>query len=149
MTVTVIEPDAIGSIEIVAHVNVRGAISIQIAEGYGEAPVERGLGKRLPGLVEKRAVGEREGREMAAAIVQKKHVGFAILVLSKSARRTRSDFEDETICQVRFRNRTPIDRGHSGLAFDHFDGETGVGLIPDGDGAIIGPVKIEVAVTVD
>ena len=45
MAMAVIEPDTIGSLEIIADVNIRGAIAIQIAKGDGESPIERRPGQ--------------------------------------------------------------------------------------------------------
>src|SRR5437667_11737641 len=53
MGVTVIDPDSVGSLEIVADVKVRGAVAVQVAKRRAEAPISRRLDQRPAILVQK------------------------------------------------------------------------------------------------
>ena len=65
----VVDPDAVGGLEIVADVNVGRAIAVEVVEGDSKVQVAGRFLKRLAGLGQKGAVGPRDGGEMGLAVV--------------------------------------------------------------------------------
>src|SRR6185369_8648371 len=55
-------------------------VGIEIAEHHREAPVERSVCERFSILIQERTVGERQGREMPVAVIEKNGVGLAVLI---------------------------------------------------------------------
>ena len=66
----VVQPEHVGILEVVAHVQIRRAVPIDVGELGGQAEVLRRGGERLAVLVAEPARGPRDEREMPLAVVQ-------------------------------------------------------------------------------
>src|SRR5690348_1477838 len=78
-TVTVAEPPAIRILEVVADINVRLAVAIDVANNRGETQLPRRLGQWRPGFIEESTVGPGLLSEPAMAVIQIISARFAIL----------------------------------------------------------------------
>src|SRR2546428_14176815 len=77
MTVTVVDPDAIGRPVIIANVNVREPIAIQVAECRGESPIQGRSAERFGGFVEECSAGPWDLNEMSFPVVEIKNIRLA------------------------------------------------------------------------
>ena len=142
-TLTGVQPDAIGRGEIVAHVDVWRAVAVEIAHHYGQSPVVWGRAQRAPVFVQKRAIGEREGRKTAMPVVAIQSVGLAVLHdLAALASR-------EAANQIWLRHRTALILQDHRAARLIVDAEAGVWFVTHGHTAIISNVNIESAIAID
>ncbi len=147
---SIIDPEAIRRLEIVAHVNVRRSVAVDIAEHDREPPVKRRLRQRPPMLVKKRALGERHRYKPSRTLIPQQHIRLPVLVVGESASAGLfADLEIEAIHQFRIRQRFSIHTGNLRRAVDGAEGEAGVGLVPDRDDPIVGNIDIQVSVTVN
>src|SRR2546422_5657065 len=85
MAFGIIDPKPIGRLEVVANINIRGAIAVEVAEHRCQTPVKRRLGQGLAILIQKSSVGPGERCEMAFAVIVIEDVGFAVFLVDESA----------------------------------------------------------------
>src|SRR6266704_7190086 len=111
--VPVVDPDSVASHEVVAHVQVRLAVVVEVAEHRAQSPIQRRLAQGLALFIQKSALGERYQLEPAITRVAVERVRLAQLLLGKLA----STFailgylEHEPIGPLRVGQRPAIDRG--------------------------------------
>ena len=74
MAPAVVDPDAVGRLEIVAHVNVGRAVAVDVAEHDRQSQVARRVAQRMAVGCEKRAVRPGDRSELALAVIQIEHV---------------------------------------------------------------------------
>src|SRR5437763_15888948 len=74
--VPIIKPNAVVTLEIVAYIQIRETILIQISAQNGQTPIQWGLLQRTALLVSKTPVGPGSRREMTSTIIEIQHVGF-------------------------------------------------------------------------
>src|SRR5256885_17262460 len=79
ISVSVVEPELIGVLEIVADIEVGRAVAVHVVESGGEREVIRLLGKRLSVFATKAWTGDRRAREMAVPVIQEKQIRFRAL----------------------------------------------------------------------
>ena len=79
MTVPVIEPDSVRGMEVVADVEIRNAVAVQVTKGRRQTPIVWRLPERATTFVQKRPVRPRLRREMPVAVVVIEHVRLALL----------------------------------------------------------------------
>src|SRR5437667_8683533 len=76
VAMAIVYPAAVRREGIVAHVNIRGPVAIDIAEHNRQPLVPRRGGQRFAFLVQKCAVGPRNRPEIPAAIVEEERIRF-------------------------------------------------------------------------
>src|SRR5688572_24757632 len=75
----VVDPDAVRRLEIIAHVNVRRAVAVDVAQQHRETEIHRLLFEWLAVLVEKRSTGPRQRGELSLAVIEIHRARFAKL----------------------------------------------------------------------
>ena len=134
-----VQPDAVRPIdEVVADVEVRQSVAVQVAEHRGQAPIRRCFLQRVAVLVEEHADVPRGGDEVAAALVHVELVAFAFFEHLGRAARVRES--QETV--ARFDDRRAVGRAARGHP------QAGR-VVVDRVGAVMRDVQVEVAVAVD
>src|SRR5438093_9583574 len=78
-SLAVIDPNPVGGPIIIANIKVRESVAVEIAESCGQPPIQRLRGQWLACFIEKCALGPGDWTEMSFAIVEIKHIGFAVL----------------------------------------------------------------------
>ena len=121
----------VGRPVIVADVEVGRAIIVQIPESGGQSPVQRRVGQRFPSLVEEGAVGERDGAEVGASVVEIKNIRLAELQES-------AVLKPNSVAQLGRHRRLLVNEHHGNAR-----------SIPDVIGPVVANVKVESAVAVD
>ena len=79
ISVSVVEPELIGVLEVVADIEVGGAVAIHVVEARGEREIVGLLDEWFSVHVEKSRRRERHAREMPCAVVEKEEVGLGAL----------------------------------------------------------------------
>src|SRR5438128_8148490 len=102
VAMAIVYPAAVRREGIVAHVNIREPVAIDIAEHYRQPLVPRRSGQRFAILVQKGAVGPRNRLETPPAIIEVKRIRFSQLVHDAV-----DDFD-----------ALPVTTAHNGLAVD-------------------------------
>src|ERR1041385_4165850 len=77
LPMTIVDPDPVRRITVIADIYIRGAVTVDVAEHHREAPIV-GEGHGMALFIRK-SVGPGGCFEMAAAIVEVEHVRFAAL----------------------------------------------------------------------
>src|SRR5436309_2502056 len=128
----VIDPDSIRGLKIVAHIDVRKAVAIEVVEHDREAQIPRRAFERFALLSQKRPIRPRHWRENSLAVIEVKHVRLA-------------QFDQQAIDNLQ---PSALPAGDLRLAIDVADGNRSAAsqnsVLP-----IIGYVEIERAVAVD
>ena len=78
MTGAVVQPEPVGSLKIVANVDVRQTVAVDVTNLHSQSKVRRWR-DRTPIFISKSGF-PRNGREVCLVIVQVKHIRFAIFV---------------------------------------------------------------------
>src|SRR5437868_4436017 len=84
-----IDPNAIGRFEIIAHINIRTPVAIEVAHHHRKAPIKRRQLQGLAVFIQECAASPGNGGEMAMTIVQIKRVRLAVFFMIESALSTR------------------------------------------------------------
>ena len=134
MTFPVVEPQPVGCPKVVAHVDVRRPVAVQIAECHRIAPIPRRASQRFAVFVQKCPVGPGQRREMALPVVEIYQAGFAVLLKNSIG-------EDEAVPQRRRHGHLAVFPGHVDLVKLH--------AISDRLRAIIGHIQIKRAVAIN
>ena len=140
-TAPVVYPKPVGVAEVVAYIQVRREVAVDIAERHGKSPVARG-GKRLSVLAGEGALLEHHFLEPAGAVVQVKTVSLRQFP-DEAARR-----HQKPVAEPRLEGGLPVDAGDHPLAIPPPQREprARVGDVHHID--VIGHVQVEVAVAV-
>src|SRR3954466_8618918 len=77
---SLVEPDAVGTIKVVADVNIGKTVAIDIANHHGQPPVEERLGQRMSVFVEECATGKRDRNEVCSSHVFIEDVDLALFI---------------------------------------------------------------------
>src|SRR6185369_7440472 len=132
MPVSIVDPAPIRREAVIANVNIRKAVAIQIAKYRGQSLVPGSLTKRLAVFVEKGPVGPRNRREFSFAVVQIQNVRLAQLI-----HHSVDDFDPLGVSSAD--NRLTVDVGKSEHSARPKNREN----------SVIGNVKIQRPVAVD
>ena len=138
----VIDPDAVRREQVVADINVRRTVAVEVVKLRRETPVPRRVGQRHPIFIEERTVRERPRLEMSSAVVEIQDIRFA--EFQHVTRRS----ENETIRVIRQRSRPVVHRRNHRSAFDELPVELCCLFIADGFRAKVRDIKVQRAVTV-
>ena len=138
----VIDPNSILGVKVIADVNVRRAVAIDIVEHDRERPVI-GHGDRAAVLTEKRPVRPTERKEPALPVVAVKPIRFA--VFQNAGNRIHS----ETPLQVGRGDRLSVHRQELELAIEGGDFEASIGFIPPGAGPVVGHIEVQKTIAID
>ena len=134
-----VEPQPVGPVdEIIAHVQVRLMVAVEVAEHHRQTPVPGGIAQGLSALVQKQSDIPRSHHHVRPTPVDVERVGF-------------SPFQDLEVA---------VEGGDSEVAILRFDHRAAVGLatldepaafgrIVEGVGAVVGDIHVEVAVAID
>ncbi len=109
----IIEPHAVGSAEIVAHIDIRLAIVVEVPEHDTQSPVKGGLDQRSSIFIEKSSLGERHKLEPATTQIAIEAISVAQFLVREFylALQIGVDVEEEPISPFRVGERPAIDRG--------------------------------------
>ena len=75
---SLVKPDAVRRIKIIADPDIRQAVLVQIPDQHTEPPIKRRQGQRMTVFVQESATVERDDREAGAAVVVIKDIRFAV-----------------------------------------------------------------------
>src|SRR5262245_48105634 len=128
----VVDPDAVGSLKIVADINIGMPVGIDVAEHNRKALVPGRGCERLAFLIEEAPISPRRSLEGAFAVINVKGVGFAEFDHSAV-----NNFKALTVAATD--DRPSIDRAHRNRS----------ATAQDGILAVICDVEVEVAITID
>ena len=143
LSFAIVDPDTIFAGKIVAEINVRRAVVVDVAKHHRQSPVVRRFLQRLSLFIKKRSVGKRNRSELPTAFVAQKHISFAVFLdLSVFAQLKPPN-------QIRLRNRSTVDAQYDRLSVDRVPVETGLRVISDGVRAVIGNIKVQIPVAIN
>ena len=138
-----IDPDPVGRIKIVADVDVREPVPVDVPEHDRETPIIRRFGQRFSVLVEKRSAGERNRHEICPALVAIEYIRFPQLLDAALGA------HNEPVCQVRPGCRPAIKAVQHHLAVDPFEGCVCIGHVHQRRCAVVGDIEIQTAIAID
>ena len=138
-----VDPDPVGRLEVVAHVEIGPSVAVHVTEHRRQPPVVRRLGQAPAVLVEKGTGGERHRREGAPAIVQIQAVRLAVLYDFSVC------FQRKTPNRVGGLERHAVDGYDFRLAVDGAAPKLDARLVADGECPVIDHVQVEVTITID
>ena len=132
-----VDPNAVGPvIIIVAHVDVRQPVAVDVAKHRRQPPIARRLGQRLAVLVEKRTGRPGHGRKPAFAVIEVQKIAFA-------------NFDDFDSAALRGQSHETVGGRHHHFAVHQPGLDFHAGFVPVHDGPIVGHVQVQVAVPID
>ena len=134
MTLPIVEPEPVGRPVVVADVNIRRPVAIQIPKRRCQCPIQWRTRQRFATFVQKRPVGPGQWRETPLPIVEINHVRFAIFHAIPI-------FQYEALIKR-------WGKGHLAVHLDHLE-LVKLRPIPRIIGAIIGHIEVQRAIAIN
>ena len=143
MAATLVDPNPVHGIEIVANVEVGKTVAVQVAEHHRQSPVIGRRGQGPPVLIQEGAAGEGDRNEVGAALIAVEHVHLALFI-DAAAR-----VDGKSVGQIGVRHGPAIDALDHLPAVDHAERELRVGHVHQSARAIIRDIKVQITVAIE
>ena len=137
-----VEPEAVGRLEVVADIQVGFPVAVQVAELRRQAPFEGGMPQGIPRGIEERPLGPWHGHPAVAAVVAIQDIGFTQLFDAPGG------VDLETVGQVGSRGGAAVQGGHHRAVAFAPEGRPGVGQVHEGLLAVVADVEVDPSVAV-
>src|SRR5262245_11596324 len=132
----IIDPNAIWSAEVIAHIKIGRPIPVNVPEHYGKSPIVKISLKGLAVFIEERAAGKADGLEASPTVVEKEGMGFAMFHNFASN-------QGNAPHDVRIGSRTVSVELQDGLSVDAIETHARAGPVADRPGPVVGHVKVK------